>query len=123
MSDTKSATSPEQSGGLARVAARFTEWTERWIPDAFVFALVATFLVVIVAAATAKQNTFQIIDIWGNGFWELIPFTMQMALVIITGYVVASTQPVYKLIRRLAAVPQTPRGAVAFVALFAMLSS
>ena len=61
---------------------------------------------------------------WGTGFWELIPFTMQMSLVIITGYVLASAPPMQRLIRlagRRAA--QSPRAAVAWVTLFALVSS
>ncbi|MDC3958407.1 short-chain fatty acid transporter [Polyangium jinanense] len=117
------------AGALERVAARFTAWAERWIPDAFVFALVATFLVVIVAWVSLSQKrgaasaAAEVAAIWGGGFWELIPFTLQMALVIITGYVVATTRPVYRLIRALASVPRSPQVAIAWVALFAMLSS
>jgi short-chain fatty acids transporter len=108
-------------GILARVALRFTTWAERWVPDAFVFALTATFAVVLVA--WRRTPLTEIVLIWGGGFWKLLEFTLQMALVIITGYVVATTRPIYKLIAWLAAVPSTPRGAVAFVALFAMLSA
>ena len=32
-------------GLVARAALRLTAWTERWIPDAFVFALLATIIV------------------------------------------------------------------------------
>jgi Short chain fatty acid transporter len=46
------------------------------------------------------------------------PFTMQMVMIIIGGYVVASTPIVYRAIRALAEIPKTPRGAVAMVALF-----
>jgi short-chain fatty acids transporter len=46
-----------------------------------------------------------------------------MALVIITGYVVATTRPIYRGIRALASAPRDPRRAIAMVALFAMLSS
>src|SRR5213075_317326 len=60
---------------------------------------------------------------FGNGFWSLVNFTMQMALVIVGGFVVASSPPVAKLTARLAAIPKSARGAVAFVAAFAMLSS
>jgi len=42
---------------------------------------------------------------------------MQMVMIIVGGYVVASSPPVYRLIRWLANIPTTPRGAVAFVAL------
>lgn len=120
---------PEDDGRLARLAARFTAWAERWIPDAFVFALVATVLVVVAAfvALTAKKSAgeaaLEVVQLWGGGFWELLPFTLQMALVIITGYVLATTGPVYRLIAALAAVPKTPRGAVAWVTFFAMASS
>ncbi|HLL55483.1 MAG TPA: TIGR00366 family protein [Myxococcaceae bacterium] len=109
--------------GLARVAFAMTRWSERWIPDAFVFALVATFLVVGAAMAGGKHSALDVVEMWGSGFWELIPFTLQMALVIITGYVLATTRPVYRLIAYLAQVPRSPRVAIAYVALFAMLSS
>jgi short-chain fatty acids transporter len=108
-------------GPLARVAASFTDWAERWVPDAFVFALAATFVVILVAWRHAPLS--EIALIWGGGFWKLLEFTLQMALVIITGYVVATTRPVYRLIAWLAGVPRSARGAVAFVALFAMLSA
>ena len=63
------------------------------------------------------------IQAWGGGFWKLLDFTLQMALVIITGYVVATARPVYRVIAALAGLPRTPRGAVALVAFFAMTSS
>ena len=60
---------------------------------------------------------------FGAGFWDLVNFTMQMTLIIITGYSVATAPPVYRVVCRLAEIPKTGRGAVAFVALFSMLSS
>ena len=108
---------------LGRLAARFTDIAERYVPDAFVFALVATIAVVIAAMAITDATPLQMIDLWGAGFWELLPFTMQMALVIITGYVVATSPPVYRLIARVADIPRRDRSAVAMVALFAMLSA
>jgi short-chain fatty acids transporter len=108
---------------LERLSSAFTGWAERWIPDAFVFALLATVLVVAAAALTGGAGPGEIVGFWGDGFWELLPFTLQMALIIITGYVLATTGPVYRGIAWLAARPSSPRGAVAMVALFAMLSS
>ena len=37
----------EQPTFLARIALAMTDWTERWVPDAFIFALIATVIVVI----------------------------------------------------------------------------
>jgi short-chain fatty acids transporter len=44
---------------------------------------------------------------FGNGFWSLITFTMQMAFVAIGGYVVATSAPAQRLIGRLADLPKT----------------
>src|SRR4051812_21408447 len=110
-------------GPIARLALALTEFSERWIPDAFIFALIATVIVVSVAMVATPTPIGGIVDAWGSGFWELIPFTMQMSLVIITGYVLASSPPVGRLIATLANLPKSPRAAVAFVALFAMVSS
>lgn len=116
---------PEEAprNAIERISSAFTRWAERWIPDAFVFALVATVLVVAAATLSGKAEAGQVLRYWGDGFWELLPFTLQMALVIITGYVLATTKPVYRAIAWLASRPSDPRRAVALVALFAMLSS
>lgn len=114
---------PAQTGLLARIALALTDWTERWVPDAFVFALIATLIVVVAGVAFTPSTLPQVIDAWGKGFWELIPFTLQMALIIITGYVLATSRPVGKVIRKVAAWPTNPRNAVALVAFFAMASS
>ena len=112
----------DQPGLVARAALRLTAWTERWIPDAFVFALLATLFVFIAAIIWTPSSPLQVIDAWGNGFWDLIPFTLQMSLIIITGHVLATSAPMGG---RFAASPRgpTPRGAVALVAFFAMFSS
>jgi len=112
-----------QPGPVARAALALTNWTERWIPDAFIFALVATILVIGAALAATPATLLDTVDAWGRGFWDLIPFTLQMALVIITGHVLASSPPMGRLIRLIAGWPRTPRGAVALVAFFALASS
>jgi short-chain fatty acids transporter len=121
----RSARAPDDeppAGLLARVAAATTAWSERWVPDAFVFALAAT-LIVVVAAIGSGAKPADVVKAWGGGFWDLLSFTLQMALIIITGYVVATTRPVYRVIAWLASLPRTPRTAIALVAFFAMASS
>ena len=113
----------EQPGLVARAALRLTAWTERWIPDAFIFALIATVLIFIAALVWTPSTPGQVIDSWGGGFWDLIPFTLQMSLVIITGHVLATSAPMRAAIRSIAGWASTPRGAVALVTFFAMFTS
>src|SRR5712675_428953 len=113
----------EEPGLVARAALALTDWAERWIPDAFIFALLATFIVLLAALAATPSTPPQVVDAWGRGFWELIPFTMQMALIIITGHVLATSPPMGRLIRAIASWPRTPRGAVALVTFFALASA
>src|SRR6201998_1128643 len=113
----------ENSAGLfVRWGMALADWSQKWFPDAFVFALVGLILV-FVAGLFAGVGTQNLIKYFGDGFWGLIPFTMQMAMIIIGGFVVATSPPVHKLIQRLAKIPRTPRGAVAFVAFFSMMTS
>ena len=109
-------------GGFARLGMALADWSERWFPDAFVFALVAL-IIVFVGAMFLGTALRDLIKYFGEGFWSLIPFTMQMAIIIIGGYVVATSPPIHRLIRWLSGVPRTARGAVAFVAFFSMATS
>jgi short-chain fatty acids transporter len=124
----------EDEGPLARTALRFTAFTEKWLPDAFGFVLVGTFVVLLFGLVTgepllkrpddpAATKGYGLVDAWGLGFWSLITFTLQMAMIIIGGYAVATSGPVARLITRLARIPKSPRTAVAFVAAVAMLAS
>ena len=108
---------------LERVALKFTDLSERWLPDAFIFALMATVVVVIAGLTAGGASPSGIAIAWGKGFWSLIPFTMQMALIVITGTVVATAAPVQRFIDRIAGIPQSNRSAVVFVAVIAMVTS
>jgi short-chain fatty acids transporter len=107
---------------LAALAQISCAWCERWFPDAYIFAVVAV-AVVVVAALLLGVPPAQVATNFGDGYWSLIPFTMQMTFIIIGGYVTADSLPVSKLIGRLGSVPRTGRSAVMLVALFAMLVS
>ncbi|MDJ0394042.1 TIGR00366 family protein [Rhodococcus sp. G-MC3] len=102
--------------GLARAAQGLARATEKWFPDAYIFALVGV-LVVAAAALINGSSPQAVVTAFGNGFWDLTAFTLQMAMVVLTGYVVATSPPVAKLITRLAQVPGSSSTAVSFVAL------
>jgi len=107
---------------MERMGAALADWSEKWFPDAYVFAAIAVVLVC-VGALFMHRTPMQISQDFGKSFWNLIPFTMQMAFVVIGGYIVAVSPPVRKVIDLLARYPKTPKVAVAYVAFLAMLAS
>ncbi len=105
-----------------RAALRCSAFAERWFPDAYVFAVLGVVVVAgsaIAFGASPQATATQ----FGEGFWSLIPFTMQMAFVVIGGYVAATAPVVARCIEWLARAPKTGRGAVCFVGLVSMLTS
>ena len=115
-------TDANDQGLMARWGAALADWAEKWFPDAYVFA--ANAVVVVCGAALAMGRTPAQVSVdFGKSFWNLIPFTMQMAFVVIGGYIVAVSGPVRRIINVLAAVPKEPKTAVAYVGFLAMLAS
>lgn len=111
-----------KSLNLERFALAVTRWAERWFPDSYIFAVLAL-LIVSAGALLAGVSPHALTTAFGEGYWSLIPFTMQMAIVVISGYVVASSPPAGQVIRALAKIPRSERSAVAYVALFTILAS
>ncbi|MGO4329116.1 short-chain fatty acid transporter [Cupriavidus sp. 2TAF22] len=107
---------------MERLALRVTAWCEKWYPDAYVF-VALTVLAVALGALAIGASPRAVSVAFGNGFWSLIPFTMQMTMVAITGYVIASSPPMARLVALAAQVPRNGRTAVAYVALVSVLAS
>ena len=107
---------------LERFGLWLAAWSEKWFPDAWVFALIGVAVVFVLGLLMGESPTKLAIE-GGKSFWSLVPFTMQMAMIIIGGYVVASTPAVYWLIRKAARITTNPRAAVAWVAFFSMTAS
>lgn len=112
---------PPESG-MARMGLALATWSERWFPDPLVFAFMGIVFVFITGLLLHEPASKLAIQ-GGKGFWTLVPFTMQMVMIIIGGYVVATTPLVHRLIRWLASLPSNGRNAIALVALFSMLTS
>jgi short-chain fatty acids transporter len=112
----------EKSGVLEGIALAAAAWAERWFPDTFSFAVLALALVSL-AAVSVGASPSAVAIAFGDGLWTLIPFTMQMVFVVISGHVVARAPATAGLIAAMARLPRTGRGAVAYVALVSMLTS
>jgi short-chain fatty acids transporter len=107
------------SAGSAIVSG-LVRWCTRYIPDSYVIAIVLTVVVAGLALAFTGTNVISLVGHWGDGFWSQFSFTLRMAMVIMTGYLVADARPVRALIGRLSGWPATPRAAVALMAVVSM---
>ena len=109
------------TGLFAGTAVRLNDWSQRWIPGAFTIAWILTLLVFLLGLTLGRAAPFDAVRYWGDGFWELLPFSMQMCLVMFTGSIVAVSPPVARGLAWLAARPRTPRQAILLMALASML--
>lgn len=107
---------------LQRFALKVSDWSEKWFPDSYIFALLGV-LIVAIAAIGIGASVQDVANSFGNGFWSLIPFTMQMCMLIIVGYVVSVSKPVEILIQKMARIPNSGRGAIVLVATVSLLIS
>ena len=66
----------------------------RWLPDAFLFAVILTIVVFLGAMVATGMGPVAMLNAWGNdkGFWGLLSFSMQMALVLVFGSAMASAK-------------------------------
>ena len=80
------------SGGvpvLTRAANAAARWSARWVPNSFVIACLLTLVTFAMVIAWPARILSRPQGYWVKGFWELLELTMQMSLIVLTGYVVA----------------------------------
>ena len=75
---------------MQKVTAFFTELMRRYLPDPFVFAIGLTLLTMALAVIVQGQAVTALTTSWGKGFWALLAFTTQMAVILAMGYVLAT---------------------------------
>jgi short-chain fatty acids transporter len=108
---------------LAVAARPLVRVFDRYLPDPFVFVLVLTLVVFFAAIVFEGQTPLAVVGMWGDGFWELLSFSMQMLLVLVTGFMLASTAPVKRLLVSLAGRASTPAAAVLLVSVVSLAAS
>jgi len=97
---------------MSKITAFFTELMRRYLPDPFVFAILLTLLTMALAFGVESRPIDAVVQDWGKGFWSLLAFTTQMAVILVMGYVLAAAPIVDRFLDRIAARVQTPRQAI-----------
>ncbi|WP_413378084.1 short-chain fatty acid transporter [Alkalihalobacillus sp. 1P02AB] len=85
-------------------------------------AFIFTIFVFVLSVTLTESTPVDIMVYWGDGFWNLLAFTMQMALIVITGYILANTPIIKSVLTRLALFAHTPGQAIILVTLVAMFA-
>ncbi|WP_229380137.1 short-chain fatty acid transporter [Haloterrigena salifodinae] len=104
--------------GLGEFSSRLVR---RYLPDAFIFALLLTFLTMGIAVLVTDTEPADVATHWGAGFWEVVTFSTQATLALLTGWALADSPPVKRGLRRVAAIPSSQTGAIVVVAFCSQL--
>jgi short-chain fatty acids transporter len=97
---------------MQKINGFFTELMRKYLPDPFVFAIGLTLLTMILAVVVQGQSVVALTTSWGKGFWTLLAFTTQMAVILAMGYVLATAPLTERFLDRIVAKVHDPRVAI-----------
>ncbi|WP_048601823.1 short-chain fatty acid transporter [Rubeoparvulum massiliense] len=83
----------------------------RYLPDPYLFAVGLT-LIVFLWGMAIGNTPLQMVEHWGKGFWELLAFSMQMVMILVTGHTLANTLIFKRSLKSLAAIAKGPASAI-----------
>ena len=101
---------------IQRISAFFTQVVHRVLPDPLIFAILLTGATFALALGLTPKAPADLVMLWGSGFWNLLAFSMQMAMILVTGHALASSGPVKRMLVALASSARTPGQGVMLVA-------
>lgn len=100
------------------ICARFSR---QFMPNPFIFAILLSAVVYLMGIFITRQSPVQMVGYWYDGFWDLLTFSMQMVVILLFGYVLASSPPVRAVVRRAAALPRNAGQAIILVTVLAVV--
>ncbi|MEI4769026.1 short-chain fatty acid transporter [Psychrobacillus sp. FJAT-51614] len=94
---------------------------ERYLPDPYIFVAILTLLVFLLGVTLTDSTPLEMVSYWGDGFWGLLSFTMQMVVVLLAGHVLASSPVFKKLLSTMASSAKTPGSAIILVSVVSLI--
>lgn len=108
---------------LKKISGFFVNIMNKYLPDPFLFAIILTFVVFLAGMGLTGQTPLAMLTHWGNGFWKLLGFSMQMVLVLVTGNAMATAPPFKKGLSALASKAKSPAQAIIIVTVVSILAT
>ena len=96
---------------------------EKYLPDPFLFVLILTLVIFVMGLGFTESSPIEMVTYWGDGFWALLAFSMQMVLVLVTGFVLASSPIFKKGLGYIAGFAHSPSSAIILVTLVSLAAS
>lgn len=106
---------------INRVLMFFVNLMQKYLPDPFTLAWMISIIVFLMAIFITGKTPMEIINYWGNGFFDILAFAMQMTMVLVTGYALASARVVHDFLKSLVRIPKTDKQTVLFIGFTSMV--
>jgi short-chain fatty acids transporter len=107
---------------IKALAGFFSKLVRKWLPDAFLFAVILTFVVFLFGIIFKGQSPIDMVNFWGQGFWKLLAFAMQMVLVLVTGHTLAKTKVVESVLSAISSLAKSSSQAIIVTTVVALIA-
>jgi len=106
-----------------KAITRFTNAImEKYLPDPYIFVAILTALVVGLGVTFTDSSLIDMTVYWGDGFWGLLSFTMQMVIVLAAGHILANSPLFKKILTGAASKIKTPSMAIIVVTFVSLIA-
>lgn len=111
----------EAPTSVGRVVEALTGWSSRWIPGSFAIACILTLITFGAVLLIQQKSPAEALGFWTHGFWHLLELTMQMGMILLTGYMMAVSPLASRVLSAIAGLPKSTLSAIVFMGLVSML--
>lgn len=106
---------------IRKITDSLVRFMKEYLPSSYWLAIVLATVVFVCGLLFTKTTVNGMIGYLGKGMFGLLAFTMQMVLILVTGYALANAPIVLKILKKLAQIPKTNTQAIMFTSFIASI--
>lgn len=107
---------------LQTIGEIFGKIARRITPNPFVFAILLSIVVGVAGIGLTDNGPLDMVGYWYTGFWDLLTFSMQVVLILVSGHVLATSPQARRLLAKLSVLPQTSGQAILLISATAIVA-
>lgn len=108
---------------LRGITEIFIKLMKQYMPDPFLFAVILTFIAYLGSFFVTDKGALELLTFWYKGLWMILPFAMQMIMVLVAGYALAEAPLVKRFLNGIALFPKNQSQAIITVVLVSAFAS